>query len=1519
MASPGQKDDRFMNNSDFEGGAAARRTKKPAQPLAQQAQKLTSTDKTDSEPPQKKINGEEKNVPIFNGTGKSRLQVSDVNAVINTVQGKQQELLTRPHPERYISTATRAVLDKYYEHNANFVTNHHLHSYNEFIKNGIRSIIRSMNDDFKMIKKDRVLIDGEERDIIRTVQVYVGGDEEANGVYVDRPTITDMSSGSDGASVEGVETTTGTVRETRLMFPNEARLRGLTYACNVYCDILLEYETDGIPIGKKLLEKYRIGLVPLMLHSDMCPLHDQPPALVKEMGECVYDQGGYFIVGGKEKVVVARESLVYNRLFVSESNDETKPPYIAFNAWVRAIDPDGDDLFPKTVRFAVYANDYTQRRNAIDVQVPSVKGNVPLFVLFRALGLESDRRIFTLILGENFDATSEMASIMRSCALAAGKVGVFDQLAAAHFMVERTNYKTIERMKQILVEELFPNAGKSFEHKTVYLAYLIGKLLRACTGVDPITNRDTYEHKRVHVSGNKLSDLFRDIYARFRKVAKNRLDFEYFSGPWRKRATATFATAATEGKVEKGNNQGVLEATSDIVGLVNASNERSIFDASIVDTGIIDSFKGAWNKDKTANRGKETEFMEEGVVQELNRISYLSYLSHVRRVVWAGNIAKMKEPHLLYGTQWGAICPVESPDGPNIGITKHLSTHCHVTAFSSPTPLIDHLIALELVQYATLSDLKSVDKTDYSVRVIVNDILVGSTSPKKAVQMDRYLLALRRNGLINPMTSFKYEVFRGEFNVFTDEGRCARPLFIADSDAPPEVPGHTDNPARLRAANLVDLEGDEWRDMLLGGALDDAEKDAVLPRSTGVTMNVLHPDQDVFAKYAAKTSDDVEERTKSLTDTAGIIEFVDVEESNARLIAIAPIDFDKRPCQKYTHCEIHPSTALSVPAACIPFMDRNNGPRNVFSMAQSKQSVGMPFTNFANRMDTMSAVLFYPQRPIVTTTFADRLCNGNLSYGENLIVAIACFSGYNQEDAVMIHRGAIQRGAFNSTHYHTVSFEEDSSAKERIEIGNPMLDPAVDFGDERAVKGIADAQEREKILRERVEERQKRFANIDEAGLPIQGSFVREGDVLVGRIHILTEVVNSTDSIGFSRSEQREVRSDASEMVDRSTMGHVDRVFRSGGKGKVRISQVRLPEFGDKCASRHGQKGVVGMVVPTSDMPYSALSGIVPDMIINPHAIPSRMTVGHLLECALAKTCAFSGRRVACDNFEKNDVLEELLRNDFGFDHFGDEVMYNSRTGEQLPVKVFIGPTYYMRLKHMVADKINHRATGPMTAITRQPNKGRGKHGGLRVGEMEQQALQSHGAASFLKESFMERSDKHWLDVDADTGLPVKISNEKTGYKVAFDEDNVDIRRLQVPYSFKVMQQELQALGVDMRLLLDEAVDEEDEARKQMPDARTRIHDLVREVLQSHEQHQTYQGCPVPVVTSSSSNRRNKTSTNDDLSSVIVVEEEDVQDEAKDEHLKGDVIASSAQIKKKRNNKEDEEAPDLHPEINGVD
>jgi len=1294
-------------------------------------------------------------------------------------EGKEEE---EKKEEPFAAAAAASLIDAYNAHVTHPVTQHQLHSFNTFVRHELHSVVAAISPRFVM----RKAFGGGGG---FKVQIFVGGDENATGIYLDKPTLPVAPPSSPSADASAP---TSSVKAP--MYPNDARLHGTNYESNLFADILLRFTMDDGREVTKLFPRHRIGALPIMLQSDACVLSGRDLPTLREMGECPFDQGGYFIIGGREKVIVAQEHGVYNRLFVTPG----KLPGLAFQGTVQSMST--INPFPKTLHLHVYENDRSQKRMRVHVEVPGVKGKIPLFVLFRVLGVESDRDIMALVLGADPLSSASRTTtpsaesplgILRNCAIEAADAGVFDQMTAADVLLRRTDFKTEAKLKYVLAEDVLPNAGDSNEAKATFLGNVVGKLLRAVTGADPLPDRDSYENKRVHVSGVMLSQLFRDKYRVFMKMALRLLDREYYFGPWRR--------------------SGGGEVTpDDLLNLVNASNLHTIFDAHHLQRGMVDAFRGAWNVDDTAPVGQKEAHLQKGVVQDLERLSYMLYVSHVRRVngeLKSGSgggeqSMKLRPPHLLYPSHWGVICPVETPEGINVGIVKHLAGLCHVTQdHVDPTPLVRHLVeetglvrpADPLFPGASVTALKEgfADTSDVdTVDVLVNNNLVGRTW--QPARTERYLLALRRNGLIHPQTSVKWEALRREIHLFTDAGRLTRPLLITESAAPPEVPGQTRIPARLRLS-----ASSSWEEALLGSALTEEERASVLPRATGFATSVLHPSASAFSRLAAKGPDDVDAATRRLGATAGVAELVDVEETNARLVAMTPHDLAMLPCQRYTHCELHPSTFLGICASCIPFVPHNQAPRNVFSMQQSKRAVGLPLTTVQNRMDTMAAVLNYAQRPVVTTTTSERLWNGSHAFGENAVVAIACFTGYNQEDAVIMNRASLDRGMFNTTYFHTEQYEEEASVggDVRVVFRDPRTDPEVVFAET-----------------EDGEQRKKAYAHLDDRGMPLPGTYLAEGDVVVGRVKITEVTEQHEDAIGIKRLQRRTVHEDASLRVHRGHEGLVDRVFLSPytRKAKVRMTQLRVPESGDKFASRHGQKGVVGLVAAPEDMPFSSATGTCPDMIINPHAIPSRMTVGHLLECLLGKAGAAAGERFVCDPFDPEDVAgtaAAILEGRHGMQRWGDEILVNGRTGEQQATPVFVGPTYYMRLKHMVTDKINHRSYGPKTALTRQPNQGRGKEGGLRVGEMEQNALISHGASHFLKESFMERSDAYRVLVDGDRGLHAD-GPAHTALSGGEAWAAPRVRPVSMPYAFKLFQQELRTAAIRTRLVLDPTQEE---------------------------------------------------------------------------------------------------------------
>jgi len=413
----------------------------------------------------------------------------------------------------------------------------------------------------------------------------------------------------------------------------------------------------------------------------------------------------------------------------------------------------------------------------------------------------------------------------------------------------------------------------------------------------------------------------------------------------------------------------------------------------------------------------------------------------------------------------------------------------------------------------------------------------------------------------------------------------------------------------------------------------------------------------------------------------GIAEWVDTEESENLLIAMFPKDVTTN----HTHCEIHPSMILGVCASIIPWSDHNQSPRNTYQSAMSKQAVGVVSTNASNRMDTISHSLYYPQKPLVKTKASDVVNYDELPSGQNAIVAIACYGGYNQEDSVIMNQSAIDRGLFRSFHYRTFTDSERKTGMNQNEvIEYPEGLPKIKQG----LCGV-----------------------LDEDGIATVGAYVKGDDILIGK-NILTKV----DGVEVKKSISTSMKSTETGYVDKVLITNNELGLKSV---KVRIRSTRIPEIGDKVASRHGQKGTIGLTLPQHDMPFTQ-EGIVPDIVINPHAIPSRMTIGQLIECLQGKVSALNGVRGDATPFDEMSVesISEKLRA-LGYDGMGNERMYNGMTGELLDAEIFIGPTYYQRLKHCVFDKIHSRSRGPVQILTRQPVEGRSRDGGLRFGEME--------------------------------------------------------------------------------------------------------------------------------------------------------------------------------------------------------
>ena len=1196
-----------------------------------------------------------------------------------------------------------------------YLTSHPMHmssaqvsSYNDFVNNKIPYTIKTLNP-FVVQKNDTK---GSPQYFFN---IYVGG-AKGDQIRLDRPTYLGSPAG-----------------EKRALTPNEARMYDMDYVSNLFVDIDIEFVHRSKTVFTKTFKDVMVGKVPIMVRSDLCALSDQPDEVRKELGECVYDQGGYFIIGGKEKVVIAQERIASNQLFVTTVKDtyehgsiatrfpdkDAAEPYLkqqrktnihSHKAFISCIGKE-NALFPKKIEFLVY-NDATHaghRNRTMTVKLPNIGSQdqttqgreVPLFVLFRALGVETDKDIVEHVMGIK-RMTPEYRLFMEACAQDA--IYIRTQQEALQYLARLTKFKTIENVHYILMDDLFPNMGDSYHEKALYLGYQVNKILQVACGEASDTDRDHYALKRVDVGGVLMAGLFKDMYNKLRNNIKDTIDQIY-------------------------EHNTMFKKTGDMDILYNEIRTKltKVAPSSIISTGMMKSMRGAW--------GGESDPDKQGIVQDLNRLSYVGYVSHIRRVNTPMNRdIKLVEPHRLHATQWGYVCPVESPDGGSVGLLKHLSVMCHVTNDVVDTEPLSHLL-----HDLSMIPLPSCHATIGKSKVFVNGSWVGCIGDPIAVA--DAIRAARTTGALHTDISVLFKYLQDELHIHTDAGRCSRPLLKIS-------PSY----------------------------------------KTGMMSLEKVP---------------VAERWHAATE-AGLIEYVDTYETENTLISMRPnevgvaLQQDIQHPPRHTHSELHPSTVLSLYTNTIPFANHNQAPRNVFSGQQGKQAIGVYATNVPNRIDTAAYVLGYPQQSLVSTMYHRHVNKENLPNGTNLIVAIATYTGYNQEDAVIINRDSIQRGLFNITYYKAFKDSESRSddTGETVVFANPWEMEDQGGLEPRYGKWVDD----------------KGAPLLDKDGFPRINAHIHTDDVILGKVKkTKRSKVDAGSRFMFDVRETVTDNRDVSVLGDKVTYGVVDKIsVRADSETrlrtvKMRLRKTRMPELGDKMASVHGQKGTVGMILPSCDMPYTK-EGIVPDLIVNPHAFPSRMTIGHIIETVFNKLCCMGGHKLDGTVFDSHDVhkIGDMLQNDYGMHRYADEVMYNGRTGEQMRTDIFFGPTYYYRLKHMVKDKVNYRSTGAVTNTTRQPTKGRANGGGLRVGEMETNAIISHGIAAFAKESMIERSDAFALAIDNHSGL-IAPYNVRDGIAQGDGVRDVDV--VGVPYAYNTLCQELVGMAIAPRLLMREGDD----------------------------------------------------------------------------------------------------------------
>jgi DNA-directed RNA polymerase II subunit RPB2 len=1123
---------------------------------------------------------------------------------------------------------------------------------------------------------------------------------------------------------------------TKILFPQEARLRNFTYASMMTVDMNVKYivrgisATDGgvdqpVTTHHKVFPKIQIGKMPIMLKSCICVLTQHDHLDHNVTGECPYDAGGYFIINGSEKTVLGQERAAENKVLcynVAKNNNKWR-----YVAEIKSI-PDSKCISPKQINMMVVAKQ-NGFGHPLVIQIPRMKQPIPLFIVFRALGVLSDREICEYIVYNIEDSAAATANSETSSGGGAGSIsakllealqasiidanGIMTQEDAIKYFTSQVIFTPInmdkesgaikkrEFAQEVLHNDLFPHCNTE-KQRIFFLGYMAYKLLCAFFEINKQDDRDSYLNKRVDLTGALLNNLFRNYFNKLVKDMSKQVVREINTGSWR--------------------------STEDYLGIINDTNMYKIIKSTTIENGLKRALStGDFGiKSMTSNKV--------GVAQVLNRLTYSSSLSHLRRLnTPIDKSGKLVPPRKLHNTSWGFLCPAETPEGGSIGVVKNISYLSHVTIHSNPASLHAYID-----EYIERVETLTPQQTFRQVKVFVNGIWVGIT--RDPMRLYREFKLKKWRGIINIYTSIVFDYPNAEIRICNDAGRMMRPLLLVNPDTN-ELYITRDMIQRVAAHEIG------WDDLL-----------------THIASGCEH----------SGSSDGSE------ANAHGVIEYIDPDEQAFSMIAMRPhhlyrneTDTANPYMYKYSHCEIHPSTIFGILASCIPFPEHNQAPRNTYQCAMGKQAIGIYVTNYQRRMDKTAYVLTYPHRPLVDTRLMQMIQLAEIPSGAPLIVAIMSYTGYNQEDSVLVNQGAIDRGMFSATIYHTEK-DEDKKINGDEEI---RCHP-----DSSKTKGM-------------------KFGNYDklnQRGVMPANTFIENRDIIMGKVIPIKD--NRNDPTKLVKYE------DISRVYHTSEECYVDKSYiDSNGEGycfcKVRVRAFRKPVIGDKVSSRMGQKGTIGNIIPERDMPFTK-DGIRPDIIINPHAIPSRMTIGQLKETLLGKVLVnlgLFGDGTSFGEYDIKDISKELLK--VGFEMNGNELLYNGLTGEQIKSDIFIGPVFYQRLKHMVNDKQHSRSIGPMVNFTHQPAEGRSRDGGLRFGEMERDAMVGHGASRFTKGRMYDCSDKYEVHVCRKCGIIASYNEERSIHLCKTCDNRSDFALVQIPYACKLLFQELATMNVAPRIM----------------------------------------------------------------------------------------------------------------------
>lgn len=1039
--------------------------------------------------------------------------------------------------------------------------------------------------------------------------------------------------------------------------PMMARLRNMTYSAPVYLEFTIVEE--GMEIEEVEEE---IGNMPVMVKSMLCNLHrhyltgegssddDYKNALILK-GEDPQDPGGYFIVNGTERVLVCLEDLAPNRVMVENEQRYQRKTELA-------------KVFSQREGFRALTVVEKKKDGILQVSIPVASGQVPLAVLMMALGMESADDIMQAITND-----PEMQNlILANIEEIHSTEGIYTTQEALEYMERRfaagqsKEYRK-KRINYILDNTLLPHLNTTYEarlKKAVFLGRMAREVLELNRGQRKPDDKDHYANKRLKLAGNLMEELFRSGLQALLNDMKYQMERSY--------------SKRKENRIHHAVRRDVL--TNKIMHAMATGN---------------------W----TGGRA--------GVSQLLDRTCNMATLSHLRRVI---SPLTRSQPHFeardLHPTQFGRLCPNETPEGQNCGLVKNLALMVDVS---------ENLPDAHIREVLDELDIHPIEEGEAQLgKVYFNGDLIGTH--ESPVDLVTEIRQRRRKNMISNVVNVRYDDSLNDVIINSDPGRIRRPLLVVGRN----------NRLKIKERDIDSLQQgkSEWDDLL----------------------------------------------------NKGIVEYIDAEEEENCLIALNEDDLERnKKTHKYSHMEVDPMTILGVATSNVPFPEHNSSPRCTMGAGMSKQSLGLGQANYRIRPDTRGHLLHYAEVPMLQTEAMKYNTLITRPAGQNMVVAVMSYHGYNMEDALIFNQGSIDRGIGRSTFVRTYMSEErryPGGQEDRFVIPGP---------DVRGARS------------------EEAYFYLEEDGLIYPEIDLSGKEVLIGKTSPPRFLSEPTDFLSPQKVRESSVT------VRHGEKGTVDSVMLSETENGSRIARIRVrdqrvPEMGDKFASRHGQKGVIGHIVPAEGMPFTE-QGITPDLIINPHAIPSRMTVAHLLEMIGGKVGSMEGRAVDGSAFsgeKENDLRTSLA--EFGFRHSGREVLYDGQTGRRIDAEIFIGVIYYQKLHHMVSGKLHARSRGPVQLLTRQPTEGRARMGGLRFGEMERDCLIAHGAAMVIKDRLLDESDKTVQFVDSQSGHIGYL--DRRGVLTSPMGDNTSIYPVTMSYAFKLLLEELKSLGIAARLRLED-------------------------------------------------------------------------------------------------------------------